>query len=62
MPTTMSTLMWRDFLGTQVQPGLSRQSPENRMMLHCADDNKRRVSEKSRNAQFSQIYLHIPLF
>ena len=27
IPTTMSTLMCRDFLGTHVQPGRSRQRP-----------------------------------
>ena len=65
MPTTMSTLMCRDFLGTHVQPGRSRHSPAKRDRnwgskcfrgsLVC--DNKRQ-SEMRGKVRLSQIYLH----
>ena len=37
MPTTISTLIWRDFLGTHVHPGRSRHRPEKMKMQSVCD-------------------------
>ena len=37
MPTTISTLIWRDFLGTHVHPGRSRHRPAKMKIQSVCD-------------------------